>query len=682
MKKVIIWLIALFLFPCLILPEKKSADELPPQYKRWLEEEVVYIISPLEKDVFLQLETDRERELFIEAFWRHRDPTQGTPENEFKEEHYQRMKYANYHFARGAPMPGWKTDRGKIYIILGEPVSIERFTGETQIYNSEIWFYQGLTKVGLPPGFYLVFYQKDGVGEYVLYSPTSDGPQALMTSYFGDRANDLAAFRALKKISPNLANASLSLIPGESARFGRPSLASDILLQNIYQVPQKELKDKYAEKFLMYKDVVEVDYTANYIDSDASIKVIKDPSGMIFVHYVVELMRFSVQKYKEKYSTLLKINGNVSDMEGKTIYQYEESIPVELDEPELKKITYLPFDLYDMFPLLPGKYQFSVIIKNEVSKEFTSLEEKLTIPEDESSPRMGPLILGYKIEPLSPVSKSLTPFRIGQHQVYHQPKKIFHPKDRLILSFQIFGLSHDLAQEAVLKVQFYKGDELFSDYEKTLNDYPDRVNFKEEFSLEGFPPAHYRIKVTLMKDGREWLAAEEDFDITSVSRIPRPWVYYKQSLPASDPVYDFILGSQLFNKGEIEKARVRFEMAYRERPHSQEYALGLARACFALKMYNEAKQILRPFADLAEAPYQVYFFLGRSYQAIGEFNQAVSVFNQAISHFGINSHVLNALAECYFQMGSLDEALAAWEKSLEISPNQPEIRKKLEAIKK
>jgi GWxTD domain-containing protein len=111
-------------------------EELPLKYKKWLEEEAVYIISSLEKDVFLQLVTDRERELFIEAFWKHRDPTPGTPENEFKTEHYCRISYANRYFARAVPKPGWKTDRGRMYILLGEPTDIERFIGETQIYNT------------------------------------------------------------------------------------------------------------------------------------------------------------------------------------------------------------------------------------------------------------------------------------------------------------------------------------------------------------------------------------------------------------------------------------------------------------------------------------------------------------------------------------------------------------------
>src|SRR4030042_6856184 len=109
-------------------PEK---EKLPARYQQWLDEEVVYIISSLEREVFLKLLTDRERDLFIEAFWKHRDPTLSTPENEFKSEHYRRIQYANHFFGRQGPRPGWKTDRGRIYIILGEPNDIQRFEGKT-----------------------------------------------------------------------------------------------------------------------------------------------------------------------------------------------------------------------------------------------------------------------------------------------------------------------------------------------------------------------------------------------------------------------------------------------------------------------------------------------------------------------------------------------------------------------
>ena len=115
MKKAIIRsILCLFLFlsfvpfSLLFSQKKLSPKDLSPVYEKWLEEEVVYIITPKERDVFLQLQTDREREIFIKAFWKQRDPNPNAPENEFKEEHNRRISYANKTFGRESPGPGWR----------------------------------------------------------------------------------------------------------------------------------------------------------------------------------------------------------------------------------------------------------------------------------------------------------------------------------------------------------------------------------------------------------------------------------------------------------------------------------------------------------------------------------------------------------------------------------------------
>ena len=681
-KYIVILFISLLAFPLEVSSSIQSEGELPPQFKKWLEQEVCYTITPIEKEVFLQLQTDRERDLFIEAFWKHRDPTSGTPENEFKEEHYRRLNYANYQFGRAVPKPGWKTDRGRIYIILGEPRGIDRYTGKTQIYNTEVWFYQGLTQYGLPAGFNLVFFQKNGVGEYILYSPSADGPQALLTSYFGDQADYVQAFRVLKKINPSLARVSFSLIPGESTPYGRPSLASDILIQNIHTVPQKELRDKYAQKFLDYKDKVEVEYSANYIDSDSSIKILQHPPGVYFVHYVVEIMKFSLQQYQDKYSTHLKINGNVSDSEGKTIYQYEGSISVKLDEDQLKSVTYKPFDIYDMFPLITGSYKFSVIIKNEVSKEFTTVEKDIIIPKDDSALGMSSLVLGYKMDQASSEAQNLKAFKLGSFQILHQPKNIFRPQDTLFLAFQITGLSSDLRQKGQLKYEFFKGDEPFFNFTGKVNQYEGGVNFKHEFSLQEFPPGYYRIQVGLWDGEQEILSEEENFEISPVSVFPRPWIHTKTLPPPDHPVYSFLLGNQLFNKGEFNKAQAKLEEAFQKKPDSLDFALNLAQVYSVLKKHHQVKQVLMAFSDVSEVPYQLYLLLGKSHQALGEFDQAIAVYNKALSHYGINSNLLNSIGECYYRLGIWDEALAAWEKSLEINDNQPDVEGKVNILKK
>ena len=678
----IILFISLLVFPLEVLSGVTSEGKLPPRFKIWLEQEVNYIITTTEKEVFLKLQTDKERNLFIEAFWKHRDPTSGTPGNEFKEEHYRRINYANHQFGRGVPKRGWETDRGRIYIILGEPRGIDHHTGESQIYNTEVWFYDSLSQYGLPAGFNLVFFQKGGVGEYVLYSPSADGPQALLTSYFGDQADYVRAFQTLRKINPILAKISLSLIPGESSLYGRPSLASDMLIQNIYSVPQKKLKDKYAQKFLAYKNKVELEYSTNYIDNDSSIKIFQNPQGVYFVHYVVEIMKFSVQEYQDKYSTHLKVNGNVSDSEGKTIYQYEGSISVELDENQLKSIAYKPFAIYDMFPLIAGAYKFSVIVKNEVSKEFTTVEKDIIIPSDDSVLGMSSLVLGYKMGQASPETQNLKVFKLGSFQILHQPKNIFRSQDTLFLAFQITGLSSDLRQKGQLKYEFFKDDEPFLSFTRKVNQYKGGVNFKHEFSLQEFSPGYYRLQVGLWDGEQEIVFEKENFEISPVSVFPRPWIHTKIMPPPDHPVYSFLLGKQLFNKGEFNKAQAKLEGAFHKKPDSLDFALNLAQVYSVQKKHQNVKQVLMAFSDMLEVPYQLYFLLGKSHQALGEFDQAISVYNKALSHYGINSNLLNSIGECYYNLGIWDEALAAWEKSLEINNNQPDVKEKVKILKK
>src|SRR5216684_5167662 len=132
--------------------------ELSKTYRKWLDEDVRWIITDEEKSAFMQLSNDEERDNFIEAFWQRRDPTPDTEENEFKEEHYRRIAYANEHFAAG--IPGWKTDRGMIYIKFGpadeteshnggtEQRAIEEGGGQTSTYPYEKWRYRYLDGIG------------------------------------------------------------------------------------------------------------------------------------------------------------------------------------------------------------------------------------------------------------------------------------------------------------------------------------------------------------------------------------------------------------------------------------------------------------------------------------------------------------------------------------------------------
>lgn len=662
-----------------------SADDkdLPQRFKKWLDEEVIYIIAPLEREVFEQLKTDRERDLFIEAFWRHRDPTLNTPENEFRTEHYKRINYVNHFFGRGVPKAGWQTDRGRIHIILGEPNDIQRFEGKTQVYPTEVWFYQGLTNKGLPPGFNLVFFQEGSVGDYRLYSPLGDGPQALLTSYFGDFTDYIAAYNQLREFEPDLAPYALSLIPGDRATaMGRPTMSSDILVNQVESTPVREIKDKYARKFLEYKDLVEVEYSANFIDSDSVVKVSKESTGTYFVHYAIEPARLSVNQYQDKFYTTLKMNGTVSNDQGKTIYQFEKTYPLEFDQEQMKSMQNRPVSLRDMFPLVPGNYNLSVLLKNEISKEFTSLERNLFIPGEEDPLQMTDLLLSYNIsEKILPANR-LRPFQSGKYQVFFQANRVFLKKNDLVVSFQIHGLTPAVRENAAIKYTIFQSEAEFRSFSRPLQQYLDIPDILEKFSLADFPPAHYRIQVALVVDGREVLVERDEFDVTYVEAIARPWVYSKLITSEPNPIYDHIIGSQLFNQGKTDAAAEKMERAYRASPETVDFGLNLGRLYLQNKNYSAIPPILRPYTNRSEpAAYDVYFILGKTYQYLGETAAAIDAFDKALNQYGLSTNLLNNLGQCYLQQGNTAEAEAAWKKSLEINGEQPKIKKNLADLK-
>lgn len=661
--------------------KKISPSSLPEKYKKWLQEEVVYIITPLEREVFLQLATDRERDMFIEAFWKHRDPNPSTPENEFKTEHYRRISYAN-HFFRESPKPGWMTDRGRMYIILGEPNDIQRYSGKSAIYPCEVWFYQGKTDLGLPPAFHLVFFQQGGIGEYRLYSPSKDGPQALMTSYEGDPIDYQAAYEQLREIEPELANVSLSLIPGEeSTGLGRPSLSSDILVQRVETTPRRLVEEKYAQKFLQYKDVVEVEYTANYIDCDALVKVLYGEREAPFVHVTVEPARLSVEQIENRFYSRLQVNVSVTTPEGKTVYQYDRAVVLNLDQNQLAAASRQPFNIHDLFPLVPGRYRLSILIKNEVSKEFTSYERELVVPEL-SGPRISALLLGYRSVKQEGALGNLKPFRLGSVQVYAQPGRVFSQSDTLQLAFQVFGAGKVDKNKATLNYRLLReGEEVWVN-SKTAGDYSDWPNVIEPIPLASLPPAHYQVRVSLLEEDREISQAEDEFDLSHQPLIPRPWVHARVLPGPSDAVYDFIIGSQLVNLGQVEKAEAYLEKAHAARPDSPDYSLSLAQLYSRKGEWEKVVDLLAPFMNPEKPPrYEMMFLLATAYRKVNQYDRALHLIQQTIAHYGVNINILNLAGDCHLQLGQRVEALQAFQKSLELVPDQPEVQRLVEMLK-
>jgi len=670
-----------FLVP--LYGQGKAVIGLPEQHKKWLDEEVVYIITPKERDVFLKLQTDKEREIFIDAFWKQRDPMPGTPANEFREEHYRRIQYANKIYGRSAPLPGWRTDRGRIYIILGEPRNIEQYSNVQNVFPAEIWFYQPDAATGLPPGFNVVFFKENGTGDYILYSPAQHGPKALIADAMGNYTDDRTAYEELKKLEPNLARQTLSLIPGESVNPGSLSLASNTLMNNIYALPRKMVKDAYADAILKYKDFVDVEYTANYIDSDGQVWIARDASGFFDVHYSVEPGKISVEDAGEQYAVRFELTGRVTDPEGKTVLQFDKAFPFSFDKNEVqgKGPSSRTFSLQDVFPLIPGRYSFDLLLKNTASREFSSFAAKIVIPGDLSAPAMGPLELAYGMERTSSSGEKV-PFAFGGSQILSSSRKSFGSQDTLHVIFQVLGLTDVLRTGGRIKFVYFKEDKEIASSEKRLSKFLPGAFFAEQQTLKTFAPGYYKVKVSLLDAaGKELDSKSRDFELSALPSIPRPMVVAKVSKSFDRADYLYATGLELMNTGSFKEAAGRLAEARSLKPDRPEIAAGYGQCLYFLQDYGKAKAVLLPLALAGKASAEVLSVLGKTCHALGEFTEAADYYREYLERFGTNIEVMNLLGTCYFRLGMKDEALKIWEKSLQISPDQPKIKALVDSLK-
>ena len=678
-------LIVVMILPLKLLPDQNP--ELEKKYEEWIKEEVIYIITPIEKDVFYKLETDRDRDLFIVEFWRQRDPTPGTPRNEFKEEHFRRIEYTNKTFGRGSPIKGWRTDRGRFYIKLGRPVSVEKYMG-FHIYPIEIWYYSGSPKFMRVPFFRLLFFQRHGTGEFELYNPILDGPASLVT-YLETKMPALEVredldpdARALKiielEVSPDLAYATVSSRPGD--RNTSP-LESQMIIGEAETIPHKKVDDSYAYEFLEHKAVVEVSYSVNYMGNQSRVSIIQDPAGLFFVNYILVPEILSVDFFKDKYFTHLRTSVRVTDREGKTIFQGGRNIPIELRKEELKVIEKNSFHLHDSFPLIPGNYTFNLLMENMVSKEFTSVEKKISVPVGKNL-QMSSLILARKINRDLPPSEERTAFQVGNLRIYPSVDNTFLKKNRLFLFFQIYGLSRNLKDKGTLEFSFYKEDQYFLTIHKNLNEYNSDRDFLEEIPLEKFGPGVYSVNVSLREQGGEELLSQREELSVITEPIPGAWIVAQTNPSTNDPYYLYVLGIQFLNKGDIQKAHMELAKAYERKPVDMNYALGYARVLLTLKNFPRVREILIPFAETKKESFELFFCLGSASQEMSEFKEAISYYQKALKLKGTITLILNAIGECYLQLGEIELALVAFEKSLETDPSQENIRKKIEDLKK
>jgi len=510
----IVTMVSLVVINNLAFSPKIKEKDLPKKYQDFLDL-VAYIILPEEKEVFLQLTTNRDRDLFIESFWKQRDPTPGTPQNEFKEEHIRRFNYANKFFKRNSPRAGWKTDMGRFYIILGPPTSIERFEGTLGIYPTQVWYYYGDPAKGLPTHFALVFFQRGGAGEYRLYDPLSDGPGALLVNSHGIAPEDYETFyEKIRELAPTLADVSLTRIPGDFPYNYQPSPRNTILLADILKSPKKNINPSYATHFLEYKGLVSTEYMTNYVESIGAVAVIDDPiMGVPFVHFSVSPKKISLDYYEPK-------DQYFCNFTLKILLQYQRNFPFYFDPEQLPRIRGNGLAIEDSFPGIEGEYKLIVLLQNSIGKEFCVYEENIVPP-----------LLAYKTQTYE--QEIHIPFKILQEKYIIDPANTFSAQDTIWMVTQVSGLNQELWTQGKIKVIIngLKGKEAFQkSYNIFLNAYPFRrsIFVSQVIEASEFPPDYYAASIQLVDQNDRILAktkANFIFTFSCKPKLMRKWVF-------------------------------------------------------------------------------------------------------------------------------------------------------------
>ena len=417
------------------LPRKKQkdaqkllkADQESP-YRKWLEEDVRYIITPEEEAAFKQLSNDEERDHFIEAFWQRRDPTPDTIENEFKEEHYRRIAYANEHF--GAGIPGWKTDRGRIYIIHGPPDEIESHPSggtydrtrqeggaSTSTFPFERWRYRYLEDIGQEV--VVEFVDTCMCGDYHLtMDPTEK--DALSHTPMGQSLQGDPIFKGYQQFE-RMEN-----------------------FVGVMKPPQIHSRDLYA--------LVVHRIDVSLLPFDVAVDFVRVTADTVLVPITIQVRNRDVtfaNKNGVERGTL-NLFGRVTTLTGRVVQTFEDEVQVDIPHDLLTNLAENPSVYGKSLPLAPGHYRLDIALKDMNGDRTGTWYHSIVVPQyrdDQLS--TSSLILADRMEPVATSDIGRGAFVIGDFLVRpHMPSVVGQPphfkKDqKIFIWMQVYNLSTD-----------------------------------------------------------------------------------------------------------------------------------------------------------------------------------------------------------------------------------------------
>jgi GWxTD domain-containing protein len=511
--------------------DKELFKELNPQYKKWLDEDVVYIISNEERSAFVHLQTNEEREQFIEAFWQRRNPDPDSPENTFKEEHYRRIAYTNEHYASG--IPGWKTDRGRIYIIWGPPDEIqshptggsydrppEEGGGSTSTYPFEDWRYRYLEGIG--ENVEIEFVDPSMSGEYHLTMDPSE--KDALTYVPGAGLTEMEHMGLASKTDrfnntdgSHLAQP-LGMRPAGMGEFERLELYSKI--QQAPPVKFKDLEAVVSSRLL--RDQVKFDYRFAFL---------RITSDTVLVPITVQIPKrqLTFQLKDGVDSATVNLFARITSLSGRIVQTFEDTLRDDTPVALLEQSKSTSRIYQKAVPMSPGLYRLDIVIKDVNSGNVGVVNTRLAVPrfqDDELS--ASTLILADQIQRVSIKDIGLGQFVIGDVKVRPKLDGIFAANEGMGVFLQVYNLKvDDKTHKADTSVQYRVMKEKTTDAvlkfdfpTAKLPEHGEELTLENVLTLGSLAPGKYNLEVQVTDNiAKQSITKSSEFSVKAAPPV-------------------------------------------------------------------------------------------------------------------------------------------------------------------
>ena len=478
--------------------------ELKKAYKDWLEKDVAYIITDDERRAFKKLATDEEREQFIELFWRNRDPDPDTEENEYREEYYERIAYANEHYASG--IPGWKTDRGRIYITFGKPTSVESHPtggayertareggGSTTTYPFEVWFYRYIPGVG--SGIEIEFVDPTGTGEYrIARSP--DEKDAML--FVPGAGLTLAEQLGLSSKADRIAGINTNNGWGDRSNpFDRIQLIAD--LSRPPQVKFKELENALATTGSGTFD------PDNPLEFDMRVDFFRQSDDRVITAFTIQTENKDLvfQDSGGVQMARLNIFGRITSVAGRRAGTFEDPVTTTATTTELAEAKNRKSAYQKAYPLAPGTYKVDVVVRDVVSGATGIKKVGFTVPKyDAKQLATSTLVLASKLQGLGD-QPAVGQFVIGNLKVIPNVAATYRRGEPIGLYMQVYNAGIDqttLRPSVDVEYVFSKDGKELSKLPENwqgLSDAGQRLTLAKLFNTGNIAPGKYTVTVRI-----------------------------------------------------------------------------------------------------------------------------------------------------------------------------------------